>query len=145
MRTATALMGNTRRDVRIARDTFLRRVETRAQIGEEPERHRYCSRYMELFVWLSCGVFVGFELDFRLRTTEERSLRWSVTEGLVFSRVQAADDDNGDRRQCLEPIADSEPPLQFITAVFASASRHIDHHTRRYVLETLIRAYLGFA
>lgn len=93
---------------------------------------------------MSRGTFVGFELDYRL-TSEERSLRWSITEGLVFSRVQAADDDDVDRRQWLEPIFDSEPPLAFLASVFASASRNVDYHARRYVLETLIRVYMGLA
>jgi hypothetical protein len=139
MRTATALQRNTDRTAAITRQPLLKRVETCAGMGAEPERHRYCCRYMELFVWLSGGEFLGFELDYALRTAEARSIRWSESEGFVFSRMQAAAGDD-DRRQFLVPITDAEPPLSFVAAVFATASRNVDSHTRRYVLSKLVEA-----
>lgn len=139
MTAQTALQRYTSGSDIVARSPLLRRVEIRAQKRNEPERHHYCCRYIELFVWLSRGVFVGFELDYALRTDEERSIRWSETEGLEFCEVQAARDDDR-RKQVLVPITDTEPPLLFVAAVFAAASRNIDSHTRRYVLTKLVAA-----
>ncbi len=139
MRTATAPQRNPGGSEGITRQPLLRRVETCAQLGAEPERHHYRCRYVDLFVWLSGGLIIGFELDYALRAAEERSIRWSEVEGLTFSEVQAALSADGQTR-ILVPITDAEPPLAFIAAVFAAVSRNIDLHTRRYVLTTLVAA-----
>ena len=137
MGTATALESYSTRSLEALLPALLRRVETRPQFANEPLCTRYRCRYMDLFVWSDGTEFVGLELDYAIRPAEELSIRWSTPEGLIFSDVQPADEDY---KQVLVPVASEEPPLAFITTVFAAVSHNMDHAARRYVIGTLVAA-----
>jgi hypothetical protein len=99
------------------------------ETADEPSRAEFRDRHIDLLIWRRGELICGFELRYGINTDWERTIRWTMEEGVMLLKPAAID------TPLMIEASEIIPP--YLLEEFAIRSRTLEDDARSCVMRQM--------